>query len=429
MMCSAVSWMKRTVSLLIACFQLLSLCSAQEVKTSGAGEDAELHSVFGPPRPAIWEFQLSQMRQDAGDISSFNFYRKDQRNKTLFFKVSDNGLNNRNEFRVKELTGGAVLFPVNDDDRYQLDLGGTYDRLKDTSLYGKALFSRVTYRPRPNLWFRVGGEYFDGYTSGRPSPYRSTILNATYIAGKVTVDRFSITALLGRGRIDDVVNTRVGIAGSAEGPFNTFFLAGYIKSNEPKENVRTLALGRWAPFRPDQLPSSVLIWKHRDNYDFVLGGLFWGKTNLLVKPAVVGMSQGMFISSAALRENSELRQGQLMSITDDYRNSDITVFYVFMNQGIEMIPGTISHVGFRAIQLFKIFDEIEFSGISRPVVGVFYNEETEPVFSPSIRKFTDNNSTFWSYQAGFTVMNRLILNVIHVPQKSELTVALSFITL
>jgi hypothetical protein len=375
----------------------------------------------------MWEFQLSQTRQDDGNISSFNFYRKDQRNKTLFFKVSDNGLNNRNEFRVKELTGGAVLFPVNDDDRYQLDLGGTYDRLQDTSLYGRALFSRITYRPQSNIWFRVGGEYFDGYTSGSSAPYRTTTLNAYYVAGKFTFAPFSLIALLGRGRIDNVVNTRIGLAGMTEGPFNTFAMAGYIKSDEPKENVRTLAIGRWAPYRPDQLPSSVLIWKHRENYDFVLGGLFWGKTNLLVKPAVIGMSQGMFISSAALRENSELRQGQLMSITDDYRNSDITLFYVFMNQGIEMIPGNLSHVGFRAIELFKIFDEVEFSGISKPVLGIFYNEETEPVFTPSVRKFTDKNTTYWSYQAGFTVKNTFILNVIHIPQKSELTVALSFV--
>lgn len=367
--------------------------------------------------------------EEAENISSFNFYRKDQRNKTLFFKVSDNGLNNRNEFRVKELTGGAGPFPINDDDRYQLDLGGTYDRMNDTSLYGKALYSRMTYRPQPNLWFRVGGEYLDGFTSGHPAPYRNTILNAYYFAGKVSFDRFAITTLLGRGRIDDVVNTRVGFAGSVEGPFNTFFLAGYIKSDEPKENVRTLALGRWAPFRPDQLPSSVLIWKHRDNYDFVLGGLLWGKTNLLVKPAVIGMSQGMFISSAALRENSELRQGQLMSITDDYRYADITIFYVLMNQGIEMMPGNISHVGFKAVQMFKIFDEVGVGPLSKPVVGVFYNDETEPAFNSAKRRFEDENSTFWSYQAGVTVTNMFILNFIHVPEKSEWTVAFSYIAM
>jgi hypothetical protein len=415
------------VLLFFLLIQCVSLSLPQDGKPTTGVQDDGSHSVFGPPRPAMWEFQLSQTRQDEGNISSFNFYRKDQRNKTLFFKISDNGLNNRNEFRVKELTGGAVLFPVNDDDRYQLDLGGTYDRLQDTSLYSKALFSRITFRPQPNLWFRVGGEYFGGYTSGGATPYRTTNVNAVYAAGKFTIDRFSIVALLGRGRIDNVQNTRYGLAGMVEGPFNTFAMAGYIKSDAQQENVRTLALGRWAPYRPDQLPSAVAIWKHRDNYDFVLGGLFWGKTNLLVKPAVVGMSQGMFISSAALRENSELRQGQLMSITDDYRNSEITLFYVFMNQGIEMIPGNISHVGFRAIQLFKIFDEIEFVGISKPVIGVFYNEETEPVFAPSIRKFTDKSTTFWSYQAGITVKNMFVLNVIHVPQKPELTIALSYV--
>jgi hypothetical protein len=410
-------------------FQFISVCLAQEGRAAGVGQEDELHSVYGPPRPAIWEFQLSQLREDAENISSFNFYRKDQRNKTLFFKVSDNTLNNRNELRVKELTGGAVLFPINDDDRYQLDLGGTYDRLQDTSLYGKALYSRITYRPQSNLWFRVGYEYFDGFTSSRPKPYRNTILNATYFAAKMTIDRFSLIALLGSGRIDDVVNARYGLAGIVEGPLNTFFMAGYIKSDESKENVRTLALGRWAPYRPDLLPSTVFIWKHRDNYDFQLGGLLWGETNLLVKPAVIGMSQAMFISSAALRENSELRQGQLMSITDDYRNADVTLFYVYMNQGIEMIPGTISHVGFRAVQLFKIFNEVEFDPVTKPVIGVFYIEETEPVYNPPTRKFVDQSSTFWSYQAGFTFTNMFILNVIHVPQKSDWTVALSFVTM
>ncbi|MDP3683830.1 MAG: hypothetical protein Q8S01_07840, partial [Ignavibacteria bacterium] len=83
------------------------------------------------------------MKEEGQNISSFNFYKKDQRNKTLFFKIANNNLNNRNELRVKEITGGAILFPVNDDDRLQLDLGGTYDVIKDTSLPGKAFYSRI----------------------------------------------------------------------------------------------------------------------------------------------------------------------------------------------------------------------------------------------------------------------------------------------
>lgn len=385
------------------------------------------HSVFGPPRPAQWEFQLSYKNEGVDNISSFNFYKKDQRNKTLFFKISDNGLNNRNEFRVQEITGGAILFPINDDDRYQLDIGGTYDKMKDTALYSKAFFSRVTFRPQSNLWFRVGAEYFNGFTAGHGTLYRNTELNSFYFAGKASVSVFSLVGLIGKGKIDEAQNTRFGFAGILEGPFNTFLLGGYIKSDEPKENVRTLAIGRWAPFRLDNLPSTVFIWKHRDNYDFQLGGIFWGGQNLFVRPAAIGMSQGMFISSAALRENSELRQGQLMTITDDYRNSDFTMFYVYLDQGIEMIPGTINHIGFRAIQLFKVFSETKLSLFSKPVIGLFYNEETMPEFSGATHKFIDKVTTYWSFQAGFTFQDSFILNVIHTPQKGEWTVALSFV--
>ncbi|MCX6175735.1 MAG: hypothetical protein NTZ27_13365 [Ignavibacteriales bacterium] len=413
--------------LLLSFFSLITISIAQdEHSRTNTSEDLS-HSVFGPPQPAVWEFQLSYMNEGTNNISSFNFYKKDQRNKTLFFKISDNGLNNRNEFRVQELTGGAVLFPINDDDRYQLDIGGTYDKMKDTSLYGKAFYSRVTLRPQPNLWFRIGAEYFDGSTAGHNTLYRNTVLNSFYFVGKVNVNKFSLVGLLGKGKIDDVQNTRFGFAGILEGPFNTFILGGYIKSDEPKENVRTLAIGRWAPFRPDGLPSTVFIWKHRDNYDFQLGGIFWGGNNLFVRPAAIGMSQGMFISSAALRENSELRQGQLMSITDDYRNSDFTLFYIYLDQGIEMIPGSINHVGFRAIQLFKIFSEVKFSIFSKPVIGLFYNEETEPEFNAMFHKFIDKQSTFWSFQAGITFYDSFILNIINTPSRGEWTLALSFL--
>lgn len=407
-------------------FLLITSIFAQDEHTRTSANADLSHSVFGPPQPETWEFQLSYMKEGTDNISSFNFYKKDQRNKTLFFKISDNALNNRNEFRVQELTGGAVLFPINDDDRYQLDIGGTYDKIKDTSLYGKAFFSRITLRPQPNLWFRIGAEYFDGSAVGHNTLYRNTVLNSFYFVGKVSVSSFSLVGLLGSGRIDDVQNTRFGFAGILEGPYNTFILGGYIKSDEQKENVRTLAIGRGAPFRPDGLPSTIFIWKHRDNYDFQLGGIFFGGNNLFVKPAAIGMSQGMFISSAALRENSELRQGQLMSITDDYRNSDFTMFYVYLDQGIEIIPRNLNHVGFRAIQLFKVFSEVKFSILSKPVIGLFYNEETEPEFNLTAHKFIDKKSTFWSFQAGITFQDSFILNVIHTPQKSDWTVALSF---
>ncbi|MCF8242970.1 MAG: hypothetical protein K9J16_16460 [Melioribacteraceae bacterium] len=399
----------------------------QEGSLNHDAENDLRYSVFGPPRPSVWEFQLSYMKEDLENVSTFNFYKNNQRNKTIFFKMAVNELNNRNEFRVKEITGGTILFPVNDDDRYQLDIGGTYDVLKGTSLSEKAVFSRITLRPEPYLWLRAGYELFDGYTTGALSSYKNTNLNSYYFAGKFTLNRFSVLAIAGRGKSDNDNFNRYGLAGIFNTPFNTYFLGGYIKSDQQDENVRTLALGRYAPFRPDGLPSGFVIWKHRESYDFILGGIFYGKTNLFVQPAAIGMSQGIFISSAALRENSELRQGKLMSITDDYRNSDITMFYVSLDQEIEMIPGKKNHIGFRAVQLYKIFNEISFSDISNPVIGLFYNEETLPEFNPARRSFVDSKTNYWSFQTGVTIADFVIVNAIYSPEKSNLIFALSII--
>lgn len=413
-------------SLVLFIFLTLAVYAQSGSQNKNAENDLR-YSVFGPPRPSIWEFQLSYLKEELENVSSFNFYKKNQRNKTLFFKIASNELNNRNEFRVKEITGGAILFPVNDDDRYQLDIGGTYDVLKDTSLNEKAIFSRITLRPKPYLWFRAGYEFYDGYTPGGMASYKGTNLSSYYLAGKFTINMFSVMAVAGRGKIDDDIYNRYGLAGIFNGPFNTFFLGGYIKSDHQEENVQTLALGRYAPFRPDGLPSGFLIWKHRESYDFFLGGIFFGKTNLFVQPAAIGMSQGIFISSTALRENSELRQGQLMSITDDYRNSEITLFYVSLDQEIEMIPGKKNHIGFRAIQLYKIFNEINFSIISNPVVGLFYNEETLPEYNPIQRSFIDSKANYWSFQFGVTIADFVIFNTIHSPEKSNWIFAISFI--
>lgn len=386
------------------------------------------YSVYGPPRPAFYEFQLSLMSQGGERVSSFNFYRKDQRNKTLFFKVSDNDLNNRGEFRGREVTGGVLLFPINDDDRYQCDVGGTYDEIKGTSLSERAFFSRLTIRPQPSLWFRVGYEFFDGFTpGGSVNPYRGTSTTSVYLAGRSTLDPVAIIGVAGRSDGEGMRAFRFGGAAVVEVPMNFFCMGGYIRSDVAEENVRTLAVGRWAPFRPDGTPSAIFVWKHRDQYDFQLGGLFYGGNNLFVRPAALGMSQGIFISSLALRENSELRRGQLMTITDDYRNADITFFYVYVNQGVEMIPGTVNHVSVRAFQFFKVFSQTEVHLFSKPVIGLFYSEETTPEFHPPTRKFSDETTTYWSFQVGATVQDVFIVNTIWTVSQSRWTLALSYL--
>jgi hypothetical protein len=405
-----------------------SMLLAQGERPHGSGPGDVRYSVFGPPRPSFWEFQLSRWLEDGERATTFNFYRKDQRNKTIFFKISDNDRNNRNEFRTQEVTGGVVLFPVDDDDRYQLDLGGTYDRLKDTTLTEKAFTTRITFRPEPWLWLRAGYEMFDGITTGsRPNAYRNISSSTLYAAGKVSYEFLSAMAVVGKGRVEGVDKFRVGGGAIIEGPWNTFALGGYIKSDDTQENVRTLAFGRWAPFRPDGLPSAVFIWKHRELYDFQIGGLFYGETNLLVRPALIGMSQGMFVSSMAMRENSELRQAQLMSITDDYRNADYSVFYVMLRQSIPMVPGKLNHIGFRAFQFFRNFTQVEFAGISGPILGVFYNEETEPQYIPAARTFTDKESSYWSLQLGATIAQSVIINSIVAMDRPQWRLAISYI--
>ena len=402
---------------------LISFSFGQGVHSHRQRNTDPRHSVFGPPCAPEWEFQLSSLEDDGEPVSSFNFYRKDHRNKTLFLKLMDNGLNNRSEFRVRQLSGGALLFPYKNDDRFQIDVGGTYDVLKDTSLTNKILFSRVTFRPKRYLWFRLGYESFNGFIPGYPAPFQEYNMSSGYFVGKLAFRGLSFSGLIGNAKNDDVTNTRYGFGTTVNGPLNTFLFGGYIRSSISEENTRTLAFGRWAPFRPDGLPSGFFFWKHKENYDFNLSGILWGKKNLFVRPAALGMTQGIFISSAALRENSDLRRGQLMTITDDYRNADISLFYVYLNKGIEVMPGAISHVGFRAVQLFYFISDIKFS----PVLGVFYNEETEPAFDPMAHSFYDKTINFWSLQFGVTLFDRFILNSIYTPDKSEWTMALSFL--
>ena len=386
------------------------------------------YSVFGPPKPAEWKFQIAHMNRDNEGVSSFNFYRKDQRDKTLLFNIINNGLDNTNQYRVQQISGIMILFPFNDDDRYQFDIGGTFDKIMDTTLTNTTLFSRFTYRPNRELWMRVGFEYYDGHVLGHGGNlYGNSTLNSYYFAAKYKLGFFTPVAVVGGGEADGNTNNRFGGGILLNGPLETYAFGGYIKSTDEKEDVRTLAIGRWAPFRPDGLPSGFFIWKHRSDYDFQLGGIFFGRRNRFVRPAAVGMLTGMFISSVTLRVNSQLRQRKFMMITDDYQNSDFSFYYVHLNQ--EITP--TSNVGFTVLQFFKLFTNTKFSIFSEPVIGIFYNEETNPtaVYNPITHQieFGDETEKFWSYQLGVTVIDKFEFNVIHRPTQSSWTVALSYL--
>ena len=382
------------------------------------------YSVFGPPQPAYWKFQLSHMNRDNEGISSFNFYRKDQRDKTIFFSILNNGLDNTNQYRVQQISGGIIFFPFNDDDRYQFDVGGTFDKIKETTLNNSTLFSRFTYRPNRELWMRVGFEYYDGYELGQGNnPYINSTLSSYYLAAKYKIGFLSPVGVIGGGKADANINNRFGGGLLLDGPLETYAFGGYIKSSDKVENTRTLAIGRWAPFYPDGFPSGFFVWKHRSDYDFQLGGIFFGRRNRFVQPAAVGMLTGMFVSSITLRVNSLLRQRKLMMITDDYENSDYSFYYVHLNQEIT----STSNVGFTVLQFFKLFTDTKLWIFNEPLVGVFYSEETNPVFDYKTFSLMDKKENYISYQIGIKIFESFLIEAINSPAKHEFTFAISYL--
>jgi len=382
------------------------------------------YSVFGPPQLALWKFQLAHMNSDNQGVSSFNFYRKDQRDRTLFLTMIDNGLDNTTQYRVQQISGGIILFPFNDDDRYQFDLGGTFDKIKETTLNNAIFFSRFTYRPNSELWMRVGYEYYDGYQLGHGGNlYSNSTLNSYYFAAKYKMGFFSPIAVIGIGKSNTKINNRFGGGVFLNGPMETYAFGGYIKSTDEIEDTRTLAVGRWAPFRPDGLPSGFFVWKHKSDYDFQLGGMFFGSRNRFVQPAAFGMLTGMFISSITLRVNTQLRQRKLMAITDDYENSDYSLFYVHLNQKVT----STSNVGFTVLQFFKLFTDAKFWIIGEPVIGIFYNEETNPIFDIKTFSLVDKKENYLSYQVGIKIINSFLVETIHSPSKKDFTIAVSYL--
>lgn len=398
--------------------------SISQSQNVGQREVDPRYSVFGKPQNAQWKFQTSFMNTDHENVSAFNFYKKNQRDKTLFLALINNGLDNTSQYRVKQISGAAVLFPINDDDKYQLELGGTIDDIIDTSLYNITLFSRVTYRPTQELWLRAGFEYYDGYQPGHgTNPLINSTLNSYYISAKYKIDFFTPIAVLGSGKVDTRTNNQFGAGAFVEGPWNLYAFGGYINSTGETEDVRTLAVGRWTPFRYDNLPSGLFVWKHKPDYDFQLGGLFFGNRNLFIQPAAVGMITGMFISSVTLRVNSQLRQRKLLAISEDYENFDHSFFYVHLNQKIN----NTNNVGFSAFQFYKLFFGLNFFIFSDPVLGLFYTRETNPVFDPKTFTLADKDENYFSYQIGFKIYKNFLFEVIHYPSRDDFTVALSYL--
>ena len=57
--------------------------------------------------------------------------------------------------------------------------------------------------------------------------------------------------------------------------------------------------------------------------------------------AALGMAQGIFLSNLGLRANSNLRRRQLMTITDENRNADASIFFVALVIVMATVSGLI----------------------------------------------------------------------------------------
>ena len=397
-------------------------------QSHGHGQNVDpKYSVFGAPIPAKWKFQLAYDYRDKEGVPAFNFYKENQRGKTLFFTVRDNTYDVVNQYRVQRIAGGVNLFPINNDDKYQLDVGGVMDKIIDPSLYNKSLFSRFTWRTSKKLWMRAGFEYSDVYDFHEGS-YNKSLISSYYFASKYKIGFFTPMLIVSSGKNGKNTNTRYGGSAMFSGPKEFFLFGGYIASTDDAENVRTLAFGRSAPFRPDGLPSSFYVWKHRTDYDFHLGALLFGKNrNRLVRPVTKGITNGIFISSTALRANSNLRQRQLLTITNDFEISEYSIFYVHMNVKIPMGSNTVVNTGFTALQFYKFFADKKFWIFNEPVIGLFYNEETTPVMNMTTMQMGEEKEKFFSFQIGSKINNKLMFNVIAEPTRSGIIGSLSYL--
>jgi hypothetical protein len=61
------------------------------------------------------------------------------------------------------------------------------------------------------------------------------------------------------------------------------------------------------------------------------------------------------------------------------------------------------------------------------VVGIFYNEETNPVFDSKTYSLVDKKENYLSYQIGFRIMNSFLLEAIHSPENEGFTIAFSYL--
>ncbi len=224
------------------------------ITTASAQDQPSRFSVFGPPQPAVWEFQLAAEREPTGVIRGFNLYRKNQRQKTHFFSLNEARDDHGRTSREMQFTGGVVLFPYRNDDRFQFEMGGSVINPKHSPIQSNYV-SRVTLRPEKWLWIRGGAE---GLRDGTGEDNSIIKTDVQYGAIKFALGSWQVTGATGSTGRDFGQTSLSGGALLRVLPGNFFVFGGLLRGGQAAETVRTIALGRLGTLPPRWAGLAVL---------------------------------------------------------------------------------------------------------------------------------------------------------------------------
>ncbi|RJQ17134.1 hypothetical protein C4573_03715 [Candidatus Woesearchaeota archaeon] len=133
-------------------------------------------------------------------------------------------------------------------------------------------------------------------------------------------------------------------------PHNLEVMATGVRMNDSKEKeyakefTMTVGIARHADYRKEKYPTGFLVWRTNEQSDFVFWGLYQGNSQL-VKPATVGIMEGMFYSAPLISDLRNLRQFNDFGVfSNDYENATWSFQGAYLDQAI--IPQTDVKVGF-----------------------------------------------------------------------------------
>lgn len=283
-------------------------------------------SVFGGKKPTAWELTFSE-------DNFFANHSNTNQTEVGLFAEDNHGLTrvidvlSTNDF--DKLSMGARFFSSND--AIEIKPALVLQKSKDFTHYATGLYGTIRsnafsdWYTRLRLVFEIH-DFDDINKAGFVNLTQKTPLNLD---------------LLLMGSLKTNGNT-VGIGSFVYLPQEFYVMYGFAKDEKTKQMV---GIGRYVPFGPENFASFFFTHKFYENYRFSLGGIGIGGSEL-VKPALIGMTEGAFFSYGAFTENNQVRRmEQLGEFSKDFEIADFVLLYANQNITIPAF-GTELHQGF-----------------------------------------------------------------------------------